>query len=106
MKLLLDHCVPHSFARHLPEHEVSAASELGWQKLRNGELLRAAAGAGFVALLTTDQRIKHQQNMAHLPIAVIVLIAQTNKLSSLLPLLPRLSAVLGAQPVPRLIELE
>jgi hypothetical protein len=74
---------------------------MGWQKLRNGDLLAAAAGL-FDAMLTTDRNLKHQQNLATLPLAVIVLVARTNRLADLLPLVPRveqgLRDITGATP--------
>jgi hypothetical protein len=50
-------------------------------------LLAAAAGQ-FDVMLTVDQNIKHQQNLGKLPIAVIVMVARSNRLSDLLPLIP------------------
>lgn len=40
--------------------------------LSNGELLRAAASA-FDVLITTDQQLRHQQNLAGLKLAIVVL---------------------------------
>ena len=47
--------------------------ERGWDTLANGELLDRAEEAGFEVLLTTDQSIRHQQNMTGRQIAVVVL---------------------------------
>lgn len=47
--------------------------ERGWDTLANGELLDRAEAAGFEVLLTTDQSIKYQQNMAGRQITVVVL---------------------------------
>ena len=47
--------------------------ERGWDTLTNGELLDRAEAAGFEVLLTTDQSIRHQQNMTGRQIAVVVL---------------------------------
>ena len=105
MKLLLDHCVPRRLARHLPNHQVRTTSEQGWQKLRNGQLLKAAANAKFDAMLTTDQNIKHEQNLEQLPLSVIVLIAVSNKSSALLPLLPQAEIELASLTKPSLIEI-
>jgi hypothetical protein len=41
--------------------------------LENGELLRAAEQQQFEILVTTDQNIKHQQNLTHYRLAVVVL---------------------------------
>jgi hypothetical protein len=58
---------------------------MGWRSLTNGLLLREAA-AQFDAVLTADQNIEFQQNVNALPIAVVVLIASSNRLESLEPL--------------------
>jgi len=39
-------------------------------------------------LLTADQNIGFQQNLATLPMAVVVLVADSNRLESLEPLVP------------------
>ena len=41
--------------------------------MRNGELLDAAEAAGFDVFVTTDRHIRHQQNLTHRKIAVVVL---------------------------------
>ena len=69
-----------------------------WEDLRNGKLL-AAAAAQFDVLLTVDQNIKHQQNLATLPIAVVVMIAPSNTLEDLALLVPEVEEALqGLQP--------
>jgi hypothetical protein len=58
---------------------------MGWESLRNGRLL-AAAAQRFDVLLTVDQNIKHQQNLLTLPVAVLVIVVPSNKLAELIPL--------------------
>lgn len=48
-----------------------------WDTLSNGELLSAAEEAGFELLLTTDRRIRYQQNLRVRRIALIVLTGST-----------------------------
>ena len=50
---------------------------------------------GFTILLTTDQNLRYQQNLQQAVVAVVVLVAQSNKLADLLPLLPDASKVLN-----------
>jgi len=57
----------------LTDHEVTAAHELGWSKLRNGELLDAAEQEGFSVFVTTDMNLKYQQNLGSRRIAILVL---------------------------------
>lgn len=104
MKLLLDHCVDHRLSASLPSHEVHTAAEMGWEQLRNGELLKQAASAGFQVLLTTDQNLKHQQNPRTLPLSVVVLRAPTNRLADLVPLVPQVESALKSLARGQLVE--
>ena len=54
-------------------HVVEEARDRGWDRLTNGDLLRAAEAAGFDVLLTTDRNIRYQQNLSKRVIAVVVL---------------------------------
>jgi predicted nuclease of predicted toxin-antitoxin system len=72
MKVLLDHCVPQPLKNLLPGHEINHAFELGWQELRNGELL-AKAAQSFDLLITSDKNIAHQQIWSNKKLAVLVL---------------------------------
>jgi hypothetical protein len=54
-------------------HHVETAHQRGWSKLLNSELLAAAEAAGFDLLITTDQNLRHQQDLSRFGIAVLVL---------------------------------
>src|SRR5688572_28259987 len=73
---------------------MSKLTQMGWTGLSNGELLRQAADS-FDAVLTADQNIEFQQNLTALPIALVVLVAPTNRIESRQPLLPELLRVLA-----------
>ena len=73
MFVLFDHGTPRSIRRWLKEHTVVEAMTRGWDKLSNGELLKAAEEAGFDVLLTTDKNIRYQQNLKGRRLAIIVL---------------------------------
>jgi hypothetical protein len=45
---------------------------MGWSEIDNGSLLSAAEGE-FDAIITTDQSIRHQQNLAGRRLAILVL---------------------------------
>ena len=92
MRLLLDECVPKRLRRELPGHEIRTVQEAGWAGVRNGALLRAADGT-FDAMLTVDQGVEHQQNLTGLRIGVVIMVAASNDIDDLRPLVP---AVLGA----------
>lgn len=87
MRLLLDESVPRRFQRSLPEHEIRTVVDMGWSGIKNGTLLALAANE-FDAFLTVDKNLPYQQNLAALPVAVIVLDSLSNELSALLPLVP------------------
>lgn len=86
MRLLLDEQVPWVFAASLPGHEVSTVDAMGWKGLKNGELLRRGAEEGFEALVTVDRGIEFQQNLAALPMSVVLMRAPGNRIENLEPL--------------------
>jgi hypothetical protein len=94
MRLLLDESVPRKFRHSLPNHEVRTVVEMAWSGVKNGELLTLASRQ-FDALITVDKNIPFQQNLVALPIAVVILSAQSNELNALLPLVPSLDKVLS-----------
>ncbi len=67
---------------------------MGWEQLRNGELLDAAARTAFDAMLTTDKNLRHQQNLARLPIGAVELNAARNRLQELGELVPHIPGAL------------
>jgi hypothetical protein len=73
MRVLFDHGTPSGVAQALLDHDVTEAIDRGWDTISNGELLRAAEDAGFELLLTTDKRIRYQQNLTGRTIAIVVL---------------------------------
>ena len=73
MLILFDHGTPKSLARALPGHTIIAAQERCWDKLNNGLLLNTAEEAALDLFLTTDRRIRYQQNLAGRNIALVVL---------------------------------
>jgi hypothetical protein len=88
----------------LSGHEVRTVAAVGWSGAENGELLRLAA-TSFDVLLTADRNVEHQQNLTTLPISVVVLVAPTNRLESLAPLVPELLELLRALPPRRLVHI-
>ena len=68
--------------------------DLGWAGIKNGALLRLANGQ-FDALLTVDQGIEYQQNLSGLSISVVVMMAPSNDVDDLRPLLPGVEEALA-----------
>ena len=89
MRLLLDESLPRPLADLLTGHDARTVAQMGWTSLSNGALLRHAA-ATFDTLLTADQNIEFQQNLKTLPLAVVVLVADSNRLEALEPLVPEI----------------
>jgi hypothetical protein len=77
MLILFDHGTPVGLARALSLHTVVTAQARGWDRLTNGALLNAAEDAGFDLLITTDRRIRYQQNLSGRKIAIIPLAGTT-----------------------------
>ena len=77
MLVLFDHGTPKGLAQAPPGHVVHTARSRGWNTLSNGALLSAAEEAGFDLLLTTDRRIRYQQNLRARRIALVVLTGST-----------------------------
>ncbi len=75
MKLLFDQGTPRPLRHYLAEHSVDTASERGWSDLDNGDLLEVAENEGYDLLITTDQNIRHQQNLANRRISIEVLLS-------------------------------
>lgn len=89
MRLLLDESLPRRLRHELTGHTVSTVTERGWSGIKNGQLL-SLASASFDAFLTADQNLPYQQNLATLPIAVVVLVARDNRLHTLRGWVPEL----------------
>ena len=104
MRVLLDESLPRPLAALLSGHEVRTVAAVGWSGTENGELLRLAA-EHFDVLITADRNLEHQQNLRALPVAVVVLVASTNRLESLAPLVPELLEFLNALPQRRLVRI-
>ena len=97
VKLLLDESVPKGLAGCLPDRfHTDTAPKMGWSGLDNGELLSAASAESFTALITADQNMEYQQNTKNLPLALIVLIARSNRVEDLRPLVPDIIRLIDA----------
>ncbi|HEX9366413.1 MAG TPA: DUF5615 family PIN-like protein [Vicinamibacterales bacterium] len=102
MRVLLDENLPHDLIAQLTGHDVVTVQGLGWAGVKNGDLLGRAAGLIDV-FLTMDRRLEREHDLTLLPFGVIVLLARSNRVQDLLPLLAR---ILEALPLvkPGLVE--
>jgi hypothetical protein len=87
VRILLDENLPVDLAGELTGHEVTSVTGLGWKGVKNGELLRRAEGR-FEVSVTMDRNLEFQQNVAAFRVAVSVLVAQSNRIVHLQPLIP------------------
>ena len=94
MRLLLDEHLDRRLKRFFSEeHEVVTVQEHGWGGKENGELIESAEGE-FDALVTMDQGIPQQQNIAEADLVIVLLQARTNRLADLEPLVDGAEAAL------------
>ena len=66
---------------------------MGWASKRNGELLALAEGQ-FDVFLTAHRNLSYQQDLSSFDIAILVLVARSNRLDDLRPLVPRVLQIL------------
>ena len=98
MRVLLDESLPIDLAADLKGHDVVTVRGQGWAGMQNGELLRQARNAVDV-FVTMDRNLPHQQNLTAIGMAVVLVLAKSNRLADLRPLVPRiLDAIAQVQP--------
>lgn len=98
MRVLLDEQLPIDLAALLEGHAATTVAGRGWAGVKNGDLLRRMRGE-YDALLTMDQGIEFQQNIGALPFGVLVVLAPSNRMVHLRPLVPAILAALqGLKP--------
>src|SRR5258706_385622 len=88
MRLLIDECVDEQLRSLFPEHDCQTARFANLAGMKNGRLLDAAEAAGFDVLITVDQNIPDQQNLAGRRISLVILCGPTNRVRDLKPLVP------------------
>jgi hypothetical protein len=97
VRVLLDECLPRRLKRELVGHDARTAPEMGWASKKNGELLALAADE-FDVFLTSDRNLSYQQNLAAFDLAIVVLVAESNRIEDLRPLAPQiLDAIVKAR---------
>jgi hypothetical protein len=75
VRILFDQGTPVPLRDSLRQHEVATAFERGWSEFKNGELLDAAEREGFAVFVTTDSKLKFQQNLSSGRIAIVALLS-------------------------------
>jgi hypothetical protein len=72
MKIIIDECVPHIVKKLLPERNIKTVQEMGWDGIKNGELLKLVE-ADFDLFITSDKNLQHQQNLENLNLSILLL---------------------------------
>ena len=85
MRVLLDENLPVGLAPLLEGHQVESVSGLQWSGVSNGELLERATGQ-FDAMITMDRNIEHQQRVANVSLGILLVLAPSNRMTHLVPL--------------------
>jgi hypothetical protein len=75
VKVLLDENLDHALRKLLGPHKVVTAAFMGWAGFKNGDLLRVAEDGGIDVLVTGDQTLSSEQNLAGRRLAIVALSA-------------------------------
>jgi hypothetical protein len=75
---------------------VKTVSEMNWRGIKNGELLRKAAGE-FDVFITSDKNIEYQQYKNTLPLPVIIIATKGNMWQDILPVIPKIQSLLETE---------
>jgi hypothetical protein len=98
VRVLLDEQLPLDLTAMLEGHAATTVVGRGWAGIKNGDLLRRMRGE-YDALITMDQGIAFQQNLAALPFGVLLVLAPSNRMVHLQPLVPAILETLpGLKP--------
>lgn len=88
MKILLDECVTKKLKPFFSEHSVSTVSEMKWNGLLNGELIKKAIEEDFNLLITIDKNISSQQNIRQYKFIIVIFDSPSSNISSLKKFIP------------------
>ena len=97
MRILLDESVPGRLGSLLTGHSSVTVQRRGWASIKNGKLL-ALAAVEFDVLLTADKGMEYQQNLTTLPIAILIVLARSNRIDDLACAIPAILAALAELP--------
>lgn len=69
MTVLLDESVPRLVQERLPQLAIRTVQEMGWNGLKNGDLLKRAESQ-FDVFITADKKLRYQQNLSNTRLAI------------------------------------
>jgi hypothetical protein len=106
-KVLLDENLPLKLKYRLQDVcEIYTVNDKGWNALENGGLINTMQDDGFDYLITSDKNLQYQQNLAKYSMSFIVLNVPNNNYETILPLVPKIKAVLTDNIQKRLVVIE
>ena len=73
--MLFDQGTPAPLRDHLPEHCVDTLAAKGWSDRDNGGCSTLLERDGYEILVTTDQNLRHQQNLTGRRIGIVVVLS-------------------------------
>jgi predicted nuclease of predicted toxin-antitoxin system len=89
MKILLDENIDIRLKRSFPaDFEVYTVKDMGWNGIKNGELIQMLSEKEFNYWIVVDKNIPYQQNTKNISFTIIVLDVFRNTLKSLAALIP------------------
>ena len=90
MKVLLDENIDVRFRKLFKNsgHNVLTIRGIGWNGVKNGELLKLLEKHNFDVLIAVDKNLPYQQNEPKLPVKIIILDVFRNILPNLIPFVP------------------
>jgi predicted nuclease of predicted toxin-antitoxin system len=93
VRVLLDENLPRGLKRYLSVYEVATVTETGWSGLADTELLRRA-GDSFDVIVTADQNLEFQQNLAALKVGIVVVVVPNTRLQTIRTVVPAILTAL------------
>ena len=91
MRVLLDEQLPIDLSPSLRGHAVDTVVGRGWAGVKNGDLLRRMSGH-YDVLITMDRGMEFQQPIPMLPFGIVIVLAASNHMQHLGPLVPAILA--------------
>lgn len=88
-RVLFDENMPRKLRRDLPEFYIRTAQEQGWSAYKNGQLLKQLSEV-FDVLVTIDQNVRHQQNLAKFNVGIVAIEIPDTRIVFLRELIPEI----------------
>ena len=79
--------------RGLPARNIMSVQDMGWAGVKNGRLLKLVA-VEFDIFITSDKNLRHQQNLAEIDVAIILI--PSNQVPVVKALLPQINEALNS----------